>query len=435
MASVKEQLSAHCDKLAFGIVAVIVIAVVAVTMTGEDPIRAGQAEIARLEDEIARKKEQQQSLEPVEPKKVAEELKQRWTRSSITKDAFAPFAMHAQPGVLRIVTKAAANKSMHNPGPMITGLTIARDPEAKRPLTTLVFKFGKLQEVTDVSADVERRVAGTTAWKPIAKVPYVEGTDSYTVVDKSELAAGVSYLYRVKSHAKGLKDWAEGSAADKDGVQPCVPPEAEAAAYKIPYDMRIMFFQGRPSDVNNEVGTAFFKVGVYDYATGKEVTINTESISEMISQSRKPAAKDLLPRTRYYLNVIKPPEPSKGGLVAILKNIDDRKELQLPLGKWVPESIECPAAWAAAAPAEEAKEAPAEEAKEAPAEESKEAPAAEPAGTDEGAGKAAAPPAEDDGSAAPPDEPKEDAGKGTEEGKSSETEETTGKESTGGRFK
>jgi hypothetical protein len=418
MASVKEQFSAHCDKLAFGIVGMLIIAMAAVTMTGDDPIKTSQSKIVQHQLKIAETKNYQKELKPVEPPDVAKKQAQRWSRAAIAKDGFTPFVMDAQPAVLRIVTKAATNKSVHNPGPVITGITVARDLELKKPVITVAFKFGNLIEVTDVSADVERRVAGTSAWKFLVNVPYVEGTEAYTVVDAA-VDASASYMYRVKSRAKGTKEWAEGSAADKDGVQPCVPPEADAATYKIPADMRIMFVQGKATDLSGS-GEGYFNVEVYDYAKGKGEPERMIKRDELLGQNRKPVDKDLLPRTKFYLNVVK--QGDKSGLIAVLKNVETRKEIQLPQGKWVPESIECPAAWAAAvvsiAPAEEP------------------AATAEPAaGSGEATETTSEPAAKEEPAAATPEEPKQGAADAPEEEKSSETEEETTKADAGGRFK
>ena len=83
MASVKEQLSAHCDKLAFGVVAAIVVAMIAVTMTGEDKIKNSQDKIAQHLKDIDGHKKDAALLPPAEPPDPRTDIERRSSRASI----------------------------------------------------------------------------------------------------------------------------------------------------------------------------------------------------------------------------------------------------------------------------------------------------------------------------------------------------------------
>ncbi|HAK93456.1 MAG TPA: hypothetical protein DCM87_00185 [Planctomycetes bacterium] len=403
MASVKEQLSAHCDKLAFGIVAVMVIAMIAVTWTGEDKISISQDRIVQHLKAIDDHKKDAELLPPAEPLDPRTDIARRSSRASIPKDAWTPFAMDVQPAVVRIYSRAATFDSVHGE-PAITSVAITRDAEKKKPVITVTFRFGELIEVGDAAARVERRAAGTTAWRVVATIPHAEGTDVYTCVD-ADVEAGASYMYKVTSTATRLKSkWRADSGPTKTCREPA-PPEADLGSYAVPADLRMMFVQGKVTDLSGP-GEGYFNVEAYEYAAGASVVERMIKRDEVLGLNRKPdAAKDLLPRTRYYLNVVKQGEK---GLVAVLKDIDTRREIQLPQGSWVPGSIECPKAWEAAAPPPPAAEDETIAPEDAPPAEAAPAPPeSEPAAPDE-------PPAEEETD--PKDEPSEDEAGGAAEG-------------------
>ncbi|HNS00139.1 MAG TPA: hypothetical protein PKX48_11725 [Planctomycetota bacterium] len=390
MASVKERLTAHCDRLAFGIVAAIIVAMIAVTMTGEDKIKTSQDRIAqhlKLINDHAKDAELLPAEAPPDPR---EAITRRSDKASIPKEAWTAFAMEVQPAVVRIYSRAATLDSVHGE-PAITSVAITRDAEKKKPVATVTFRFGELSEVSAATARVERRAAGAAAWRVVATIPHVDGTEVYTCVD-ADVKAGSSYTYRVTTTATRSKSkWRADSGPTKTSGEPA-PPEADLGSYVIPDDLRVMFVQGKIADDLSGAGEGYFKVDAYDYAAGAPVSEPMIKREELLGLMRKPDAdKDLLPRTRYYLNVIKQGEK---GLVAVLKDIDTRREIQLPQGVWVPESIECPKAWELpAAPQEEEGEEtltpeetpPAEAASEAPGpdrEAGDEPPAEEPAGAE-----------------------------------------------------
>lgn len=347
MATTKEQLSAHCDKVAYVAVAVITAVLLFLTSGGQETNQNIKDINTNISEIKTNTDVQDTNLKTPPPIPLDKEIQRIWFKNDYGNEGFQPFAFYARPTVVRFFEQATIHKAVHEPA-VIQNITIRRDDslEKPRPVINLTYDLGKMANVTPTSINIERQKQGDNTWDVVKEVEAAE----YTVGEENKgltflddtVEAGAAYSYRIASNVtkEAGRDWEDGS---KDKQVSAVAPDAAAlAGFVVPDDTQIMLFQAEEATTGKN-GSAYFNVQFYNYETKKIEKISMHQLLE--SLDKKPTKEsELLPKTPYYLLYVS--KNKDGKMEAILGHWKEPgKKLTVVQGKWYPESIQVPAPW------------------------------------------------------------------------------------------
>ncbi len=404
MATTKEQLSANCDKIAYGIAGLIVIILFVVMNSHDDPERSGQGTKDIIQDITDIVMVQKYTMPP--PPDVMQQIQSNWYANSFPADSYQPYGFYCQPAVVRIFQQQRIDRARHLK-PKWQEIAMVRDKARNKVVIKLTFDLGAMENVEVKRLEIQRKSSDDASWKPLPAndalknmAAQVEGVKGVTYIDEN-VEPEKSYQYRIESQVSTDREW-ENDLDQSIQVSDAALPADQLAAFQVPADVQLSLFQCQQGGIN-QAGHAYFKVRYYDYEKGKIVD-NPPTKFDEHPRGTDLADADIIPHTEFYLMYV-------GKREAILKHRSrPGVTLEVKLGKWYPESITLPKPWTPGGGEEPASTEPAApgDVMPPPPGEPAPPPLPEPAGADTGKEPGEAPPPLPPPRRPPPEKPKEE---------------------------
>jgi len=357
MEDLKQTLAKHCDRVAWAVVALVILVLLLLRNLGGDPVKTESQEIDKHLDTIGQM-EEDQKIPPLEIPKTRATLEATW----VAQRPIGPggnWILHRKPLELRVFREKVIDKAQHTP-PILTKVSVIRSAELKKPIVVVEGEAGQIANVRFTSVEIYR------ADKPEADKPELvfkkvkdgevphEGLGSGApirfedkTVESFPFNKERSYYYKLRTVVQ-----LEGQVQTEKDYKPQYESVEVSGEIKIPPDLGIELVTAQPRIPDPVTpGSAYLRVEMWDYDAGAVKKIIMRPYKEIQLLTEKPADEDFIPGTSLYVWVV------ESGTQVKLKDWKTRATYTLKAGD-PPAPVALPAPWekAAAPPPEKAEE-------------------------------------------------------------------------------